>query len=161
MAIPGHDPFEGPNPYAPPTAPLEPGADVAARPLDASKGQRFANYLVDTVVLSVVQLLLPATRPPEGAPTAGLLGALVLSLFINVAYHLALEYSGGRTIGKLVTGTRVVSESGGRPSFGQVLGRSLMRLVPLEPFSFLGPGPRGWHDTVTHTRVVRVERAAR
>ena len=67
----------------------------------------------------------------------------------------------GFTIGKLVTGTRVVDEQGGRPTWRQVLIRTAMRFVPFEPLSAFGEKgsePRPWHDTVAKTRVVRRRR---
>jgi hypothetical protein len=42
-----------------------------------------------------------------------------------------------------------------RPPFGTMVLRSLCRLIPFEPFSFLGSDARGWHDSITKTRVVR------
>ena len=60
-----------------------------------------------------------------------------------------------RTIGKLVTGTRVVTTDGNVPGFGKVLGRSLARVIPFEVLSFLGAIPIGWHDKLSGTRVVQ------
>ena len=45
----------------------------------------------------------------------------------------------------------------GRPTYGQILGRTFSRFVPFEAFSFL-PSPVGWHDRWSGTRVVRVNR---
>jgi uncharacterized RDD family membrane protein YckC len=70
-----------------------------------------------------------------------------------VGYYFLCEATTGRTVGKLVSGTRVVTESGGKPTTLQILQRTLSRMVPFEPFSFFGPST-GWHDRWSKTRVV-------
>ena len=76
--------------------------------------------------------------------------------FTVFGYYVLFEALTGRTPAKYITGTRVVNMMGGKPSFGQILGRSAARFIPLEPFSFFGSSRRGWHDSLSHTRVVRV-----
>lgn len=79
----------------------------------------------------------------------------VLSLFAPFIYYVGFEAAFGRTPGKLLTGTRVVTLTGEPPSFGQCLGRAFARCVPFEPLSFLGGDGVGWHDKWTDTRVIR------
>ena len=63
----------------------------------------------------------------------------IFGAIIGTFYYSLFEYlSGGRTIGKLLTGTMVVSEDGRPLTYPQVLGRTLSRFVPFEPFSFFG-----------------------
>ena len=57
-----------------------------------------------------------------------------------VGYYVILEASFGWTIGKLVTGTRVVRFDGDKPHFPQILGRTFARFIPFEPFSVLFGG---------------------
>ena len=71
-------------------------------------------------------------------------------------YYVGLEASFGWTIGKLATGTRVINKKGRKPTVGDVIGRTLMRFVPFEPLTVLFG--RGWHDSASDTRVVRVRR---
>ena len=73
---------------------------------------------------------------------------------LMLVYYLPSEALFGRTVGKLVTRTRVVSQSGGPPDFLQVLRRTLIRFVPFEPFSFLSKRSVGLHDRWSETRVV-------
>jgi uncharacterized RDD family membrane protein YckC len=75
-----------------------------------------------------------------------------------LGYHFIFEATLGRTPGKFLTGTRVVSSNGARASIGQILGRTLARFVPFEPLSFLfgGNPPSGWHDKWSNTRVVKI-----
>lgn len=81
-----------------------------------------------------------------------LIGAAVM-----IAYYTLMESTTGTTIGKLLTGTRVVYEAGRPITFGQAVLRSLSRIVPFEAFSILfadDDDPRGWHDRWPRTRVV-------
>lgn len=82
--------------------------------------------------------------------------ALPFGLLAVVFYYILMEAVFQRTLGKLVTGTIVVTTDGGQPSFGQVVGRSFARLIPFEPFSFLGGNPcKGWHDKLSGTLVIK------
>jgi uncharacterized RDD family membrane protein YckC len=149
------------NPYAPPIAATDAaafGASVSTVELvDASTGQRFANMLIDVVgymalafVVGVVFALLDLSEVLDGIPDQ-LFGLLILS-----AYYIGFEAILGRTPGKFVTGTRVVHEKGGRASFSQIIGRTVVRFVPFESFTFLSRDGGGrWHDRWSKTRVVR------
>jgi uncharacterized RDD family membrane protein YckC len=77
------------------------------------------------------------------------------TLIFYLTYYLVLEATTSRTLGKLLTGTHVVNDDFGKPSFRQVVGRTLARLIPFEAFSFLGPIGCGWHDRLAKTYVVK------
>jgi uncharacterized RDD family membrane protein YckC len=49
-----------------------------------------------------------------------------------------MEASTGKTVGKYVTGTQVLTEDGEQPSVGTIFIRTLCRIIPFEPFSFFG-----------------------
>ena len=142
------------SPYAPPKSPLEQREGPPTWERLATHGQRLANMLVDQVAIQVLGVaagfvLAVLGRVPRGV-TAFAVGAA-----IAFCYYTVLESSFGRTLGKLVTGTRVIAEDGGEARFGQVLGRSFARMIPFEPFSFRA-GPVGWHDSMSGTRVIRI-----
>jgi uncharacterized RDD family membrane protein YckC len=155
------------NPYLPPSAPL--GVAVPASELPpASRVQRFANFLIDTLcyyvlifLVAVVYGVFLAVTDPEAAQRGegvSTLMSYVLAIGSMLFYYVVSESLTGRTVGKLVTGTRVVREDGEPLTFGTVFKRNLARLIPFEPFSFFGGGgeaPRGWHDTISDTVVVR------
>src|SRR5262249_47558430 len=139
------------SPYAPPTAPLEAQRGAPEREELASMGQRFADSLIDGLVVGFVSL-------PIGflAGSLGGAAAFTLSVVVQLGYYFVLEHTMGATAGKLVTGVRVVSEDGTRASAGQIVGRTLARLIPFEVFSFLfSRHPVGWHDSLSGTRVIR------
>jgi uncharacterized RDD family membrane protein YckC len=146
------------NPYQAPKADLGARAGAPAPLLPtASGGARFVNLVVDYIVcqlISVVLGFLVGIRDLN--PTNGQI--MLLSLAIPLAYYLALEGSAGLTVGKLLTGTRVVRADGGKATVAQILGRTFARFVPFEPFSFFGSSSGGWHDRWSGTLVVRIRR---
>ena len=77
--------------------------------------------------------------------------------FLMLNYFL-LEWSFGRTMGKLIMGTVVVTKNGLKPGLSSIFIRTLSRLIPFDMFSFLGASGRIWHDSLSRTYVV--ERAA-
>ncbi|MBI3228654.1 MAG: RDD family protein [Burkholderiales bacterium] len=78
----------------------------------------------------------------------------LMSYLLFFAYYVFFESIWGRTPGKFVCGTKVVTDDGEAPSTGTILKRSLCRFIPFEPLSFFGQ--RGWHDSISKTRVVTV-----
>jgi uncharacterized RDD family membrane protein YckC len=144
------------NPYEPPALDDEPVATAPASGdhVVASKGQRFANALIDQTVIFFVSLLLGLALADDD------LAFSIVSYFLMFGYYVAFEATIGSTPGKLITKTKVVSVSGGPPSFSQILGRSLVRFVPFDALSYLGRTDSGWHDRWSSTRVVRVGETA-
>lgn len=71
-----------------------------------------------------------------------------------VIYYVSFEAISGRTIGKVLTGTRVVTTNGLALSIPTALVRTLCRLLPFEPISF-SLGETWWHDSLSRTQVVR------
>lgn len=161
------------NPYAPPITPGDESPRLVPRfPTDpASQGKRFANFIVDRIVtfalasasgfvFDVVYALARSNPDVELSP--GMLTLLKVvdflqGIFIALGYYFVCEALWGRTLGKLLTGTRVVAANGGPPTIPQLVGRTFARIIPFEPFSFLGgPNPVGWHDSLSGTRVIQV-----
>lgn len=57
-----------------------------------------------------------------------------------------------RTLGKLITGIKVIMIDGSEPTAKDYFIRSICRIIPFEGFSFLGLN--GWHDKFSKTTVV-------
>lgn len=145
----------GDSPYATPESQLREISGPPSPERLATTGQRFANYAIDYVAILIVYVAFLLMSGVEDVERPG--RDLLASLVIYAAYYFAFESFGGATPGKWVTGTRVVAEDGSAPGFAQILGRSLARLIPFEPFSLLGGSPPvGWHDSLSGTRVIRI-----
>ncbi len=139
-------------------------ADPSATWEVAGHSRRFANLFFDVVFLNLINgVLLTGLRmrglfPP--APTEFSSDYLLLTTLVGfpvqLFYYIFFETLLFRTPGKLLTGTRVMSLDGTDPSFGKIILRTLVRMVPFELLSFLGGLNEGWHDKWTGTCVVRI-----
>ena len=138
------------NPYAAPRSlDDEPVAEIYADNFrDATSGTRFGNLVGDSVVAFILGLVITLMLRDVMGP-----GAAWVSLALRPCYYVFFETVFQQTPGKMVTGSRVITESGGKPTFGQIVKRTLIRFIPFEPFSFLGSNG-GWHDRWSKTRVV-------
>ena len=118
--------------------------------------KRLVNYIIDTVCIIVIFIILLRIIPyaVKGLPFDFELDVNIVLLVIYVLYYLILEGLTGRTVGKVLTKTRTVNFQEKRPSIGQVLIRTLMRLLFIEVFSFFSKIPDGWHDRVSNTKVI-------
>lgn len=120
----------------------------------ASKGKRLANYLIDFVVfyaiIFVIAIIAPGIVVSDGEAS---LAYYLIAIIVIVGYYTVLEGSTGKSLGKMVTGTKVVTENGNKITYKDAFMRSLSRLVPFEALSiFFGAGM--WHDRWTETQVV-------
>ncbi|HRE18433.1 MAG TPA: RDD family protein [Rhodocyclaceae bacterium] len=147
------------NPYRPPmsdVADVEPGqASVVA-----SKGRRFGTLLIDYACYMAtsfgVGLFVAVVFGDPGIEAIQAIPDLVFGLLIISFYYIFFEGIWARTPGKFVCGTVVINEGGGRPSLGQIAGRTFCRFIPFEALSFFGE--RGWHDSISKTRVVLAQK---
>jgi uncharacterized RDD family membrane protein YckC len=132
---------------------------------EAKLGKRFLTFFIDAIIIGVVNNIVTSLLIGNGLEyryditTGDILMytslSLVISILLNVYYYVLTEHNlDGRSIGKMATKTRVLSENGAKASFKEIHIRSWCRLIPFEPFSFLGSKPKGWHDTISKTIVV-------
>ena len=139
----------------------------------ASRGLRFANYLIDQIVLVVLINIITVAWTVIAKASGGvgpqkylgteaatsldinvLLVKMALSYLITIIYYTFCEtVMNGRTIGKLSTNTIAITQDGTPFTFKHALMRSLCRAIPFEAFSALGYMP--WHDSLSKTAVVR------
>lgn len=136
----------------------------------ASQGKRFANYLIDYAakfILSFSFFFIVASL--DGIFGDGSIAFWlseinkVQELFIGyifvLVYYMFMEtITPGRTIGKYITKTKVVTLTGERPQAESILKRTFSRMIPFDAFSFLEENPRGWHDNLSETVVVDVKK---
>jgi uncharacterized RDD family membrane protein YckC len=134
----------------------------------ASQTQRFLTSIIDNVLLylintgvgfgvGIVAALVAGGELSQQWLAIAQFMAFFVGLMVALVYYTLLETLTGMTLGKMIMGTKVVTETGGVPSFGQCLGRSACRFIPFEAFSFLGNKgfPIGWHDSIPKTRVIK------
>lgn len=136
----------------------------------ASKGYRFLNYIIDfafSIVIMWVLILVFVIgkyfitgEDMEQSidditninPLVDRIGTLLMYGFIM---FLIEKFSKGRSLGKLITGTKVVKTDGSVLTTDDLLKRNFSRAVPFDQLSFFGNN--GWHDSWSDTRVVRIK----
>jgi len=127
--------------------------------IHGARGIRFLNLLIDMVVCGVYFLFAGRIWSlllfDQASEILGERNAVILYfLLFRVSYYLFFETVYQATPGKFLTGTRVADFYGEKILFNQALSRTFSRLVPFEPFSFLGKGD-GWHDQWSQTYVLK------
>ena len=123
----------------------------------AGAGIRFLNRITDVIVMMFIVISNLRTFAfffRSSFNPKSYWELYLAEIFFLVVYYLLLEGIFNTTAGKCATNTVIVNENGERPHFGQILGRTFARLIPLEAISFLGADARGWHDTLSNTYVV-------
>lgn len=137
-----------------------------------SPGLRFVNYLIDIIAFYLLYFAIffiigifiskGSVQYDEELSTGNsfvLSDAFIYAVaFITfIGYYSLMEgFAKGRTLGKLITGSRVVMNDGTKVTIATAFVRSLCRIVPFEPFSALTGYP--WHDRWTNTQVVKVRK---
>lgn len=137
------------------------GVRIESRPsLDirpAKWWKRLINLIVDLSIVLVVNWYLFYFLVENISALAGfdsLLYMVLLAVFILFVYYTLMEGLTGRSIGKFLTGTKLMlSRDYSRPGFINCVNRSLARLIPIEVFSFLSSRPIGWHDKLGNSIV--------
>ncbi len=137
----------------------------------ASVGQRFLNYLIDGLLMQyglsfitgiLIAKIMLAISPElaydwfvERSESLDVLASFYLVSIVNflIYYTICEKAFKGKTLGKLITGTKAIRDDGKELTFRNALLRSLSRIVPFEPFSAFGGYP--WHDSWTGTMVIK------
>lgn len=130
----------------------------------ASKGKRFANFLIDMIVFYIFLMILGFTLGILQVVTKTdllswtedlnpLVDRLMTMLLYAIYYCLVEGIFKGRTLGKLITKTRTVGEDGLLMNTSELLNRSFSRIIPFDQLSFAF-ADQGWHDRFSHTMVV-------
>jgi uncharacterized RDD family membrane protein YckC len=146
---------------------MEQQNQIAITPdLLASHGQRFLNLIVDTFVqvllFFVVLVVVEAVKGPavsqafQNYVLVNPIGQYTFVSSIALLYYNISEVIFARSVGKLLTKTKVVDSLGMPPNHQMIMMRSICRLIPFNSFSFLGLIPRGWHDKLSKTYVVSI-----
>ena len=130
-------------------------SEITLNPDDnlASMGKRFLNSLIDTIAYYAIVFVMGMVAVLSSHNLLIQENLTIFALILMFLYFVVFESLFGKTLGKLITKTKVVMEDGSKPSFTRIMGRSLCRFIPFDGLSYLG-GSIGWHDKFSKTRVV-------
>jgi uncharacterized RDD family membrane protein YckC len=132
----------------------------------ASKGERFLNFIIDLLIIYIIAISIVTTINIIGDTTnsygasnwiksLSFIENLFFGLIILFFYYAFTEMYFSRTFAKYFTKTIVVRVDGSKPNTKNFMIRTVSRLNPIDPFSFLGKTERGLHDTLSATYVVK------
>jgi uncharacterized RDD family membrane protein YckC len=138
--------------------------------VQASIGKRLLNFIFDFIGIMMVLFLLvifliivypEAMEGDENGETfMDGIGFNIGVYFFFILYYCLFEYfTGGRTLGKLITGTRAVMEDGSKMGFVTSLKRNAIRIIPFEVLSYFGSPCYPWHDKWTKTYVIDIKKS--
>jgi uncharacterized RDD family membrane protein YckC len=144
--------------------------DLQPEMVQASTGKRFLNSLIDSIgfyavifaILIPILIVNPSMVEEDEYGNSALDGIgfnVAVYLFYFVYYFLFEYVTGGRSLGKLITGTRVVMEDGSKMDISTAMKRNAIRLIPLEVFSAFGSPCYPWHDKWSHTYVIDIKKS--
>lgn len=130
----------------------------------AEGGKRFANYFIDLIVFYALMfgigviwaLLSPDTIDSiaEDDTGFGLVQRLISLVLYGLYMSIVEAVFKGKSLGKLITGTRAVNLDGSPISVSTAFGRGFSRAVPFCVFSAFGSPPNPWQDKWTDTMVI-------
>ena len=122
----------------------------------AGKVKRFVNLIIDTTIYYLVAtfIMIIINNVAENFKEKSIYTYLIMYGSHFAYYSLMEHFADGKTVGKFITNTRVLTETRELPSLQTTMLRSVCRLIPFEAFSNLGEPPRGWHDSFSKTYVI-------
>lgn len=116
---------------------------------DIDKGIRLLNFVIDITIIIVIciplNLLLLSNNPNA------------IFLLVHFGYYFILESISGQTLGKMVTDTEVVNLDNTKPNVGKIFIRSILRLIPIDGYTYLFGQDQGGHDIMSRTRLRKVD----
>ena len=120
-------------------------------------GTRFLNFIIDSIafliVFAILGFIVGLFYNTDNKLIIELAGyILVAGEFFE--YYIFMEYKFQKTIGKLITKTKVLRADGENAQIGDIIARTFCRLIPLDRLSFLFTS-NGFHDRLSNTTVVQ------
>ncbi len=122
----------------------------------ATAGSRFLAFLIDVVILMVIQAILGMVVGDNASASTG------LSLLVTVGYYVFYQQRMGQTVGKKAMKIKVVDASGNTPTLGifalrEVVGKFVSGIILCIGYLMIlwDPKKQGLHDKIASTYVVK------
>ena len=111
----------------------------------AGKVTRFINFVIDWFIIIGLTMYFGHNLDEKS-----------IYILTYLLYYTLFEwFTNGKTIGKYITKTRAIKDNGSSIEFKESFFRSLIRIIPFEPWICLFTDyGYGWHDRWTSTIVV-------
>jgi uncharacterized RDD family membrane protein YckC len=134
----------------------------------ASKTTRTLNFAIDILFMKIISILLYFAAAfiafdehntlLEWLHSFDKIQNILLWSLIMFSYYATFEIVFARTLSKYFTKTIVVMIDGSKPKPIDILGRTLVRIIPFEYFTFFRGRKPGWHDELSKTYVVKKDK---
>jgi len=128
---------------------------------------RLINFIIDSfafmtlgVILSVISglvIFILNIELNQNNDTLFQVVSISMYFIAFMIYYVLLETKYQRTLGKLLTKTKVTYENGDKPDLNAIIGRTLYRLIPFDRLSYLFL-KNGIHDMISKTIVVKIDK---
>ena len=116
------------------------------------KRTRLYNFLIDSTIFFIIVLIFSMLLKNH-IERQGLKYLMILLYYV---YYFTFELTTGKTIGKMITKTRVVNTDNDRkPNFTRILIRTISRLIPIDIISYAFSS-NGIHDIISKTELKKV-----
>lgn len=130
----------------------------------ASSGKRLANYIIDLIVFYIIlfgiyifiEILFPGIL--DGINS--LLDRLIAMFCYGFIMSLIEAVSHGKSIGKLITGTKAVNLDDSEIDLQKAFTRNMIRVIPFNALSALSNPCDPWHDRWSDTMVIDEKKLA-
>ncbi len=125
--------------------------------LTVNKWFRLAHLIIDTIawlaLTFIFSLILDLFIRTKNIDIIN--GGLILCIFGSfIIYYVLMEFKFQRTLGKFLTKTKVVTQTGSKPSLNDIFIRTLCRFIPFDRTSFIVV-KNGFHDRLSKTTVIK------
>ncbi len=122
----------------------------------ASSWARLLHFAIDTIAFIVLARILSFVadlffKTDNQAILAFGVCAIFSASFFT--YYIFMEHNFQKTLGKLITKTKVVRNDGHRAELGDIVRRTFCRLLPFDNVSYLFTRD-GFHDCLSDTTVI-------
>lgn len=118
----------------------------------ASKSKRLANFLIDNIFVSLITAIVCSiSKIVEEEKLA------IVFIFFEIVYYVFFEFFFHKTIGKIITKTKVVGRNENSPSILEIILRTVLRLSPFDFLSYFSSlSDQGTHDILSKIYVVYI-----
>lgn len=118
---------------------------------------RFVNFVIDFVVIFIFYgMIVPSFEQflNLSSQTQLIIYRMgTLAIFFAI-YYIPFEHKYQKTLGKIITKTKVVNLEGEKAVLGDIISRTFCRLIPFDRFSFFFTR-NGFHDAISKTKVIK------
>jgi uncharacterized RDD family membrane protein YckC len=120
--------------------------------------KRFVNYFIDLIIIYLFMLaatiIIEMFKPGIISGRDELTQRLSFLLFYSMIMFAIETIFKGKTIGKLITGTKAINPDGSEINIQKAFIRNIVRAIPFSAISALGRPCMPWHDRWSDTIVI-------